>query len=213
MSSVEVVAAAQERFVQLKERHRATVRAISDTEKSIGSYQGKHILVLKSTELLGKALETMKSALVPLTAAGLGRLEGLLTKGLQTIFFDRDYSIDIVVADRGKDKTAEFFLIEKKASEVLRTEMRDSIGGGVQSISGLILQVFFIIHYRMRRILILDEPFGDINDKYIEGIFSFLRYLINDMGFSILMVSHDTKYNKFSDVLYEIKDGKARVCP
>lgn len=165
-----------------------------------------HAQGLVRLELLKKSIEAMKMALVPLTERGLGRLTQLLSYGLGVIFPDRDYSIDIEVSERGNDKTAEFFLVEGP----LRVRLRDSVGGGVLSAVSVILRIFFILHYRDRRILVLDEPFSDINTVYIEGLFKFLQYVRDDLGFKFLMVTQDVRFRAFEDKAYRVRSGEIR---
>ena len=42
------------------------------------------------------------------------KIQELVTDALQTIFYDRDYSLDIVFGDRGTERTVEFVLVERK---------------------------------------------------------------------------------------------------
>jgi ABC-type uncharacterized transport system ATPase component len=159
--------------------------------------------------LLKLSLETMKKVLKPLTEAGIGSLQTLLTSGLNSIFFDRKYTVEFEIADRGGDKTSEIFLIETLDNGIVRrSSARDGIGGGVASVIGTILQVFNILHYNLWRVLILDEPLSDISDKYYDNVFQFFKELIEEKEFEILMISHDRRLIPYADSIFRVKDGR-----
>lgn len=198
-------------FLNCKEAYRHCQRRQHDVQKTLQRSRQEWEGILGQIELLGKGIEVLKAALVPLTKRGLGYMTELMTYGLNTIFHDREYAVDIEVKERGNDKTAVFWLIENPESdEPLRTSLRDSVGGGIQTVVSVILRIFFILYYRQRRFLVLDEPFGDINDRYLEGLFQFLRYTIQDLGFEILMITHDPRFKPFGDRVYTVTKGTMR---
>ena len=199
------------KYLTLRGQHFAVVGSREEAESAVKDYETERTRKMVRQELLGKALEAMKAAIVPMTENGIGRLRELLTLGLATIFHDRNYKVEIEISDRGKDKTAEIYLVETVDGIQRRGYLRDSVGGSILTVTSIILRAFFVLHFKDRRFLALDEPFTDLADQYVEGMFRFLRYLIDDLGFRVLMVSHDPRFRGYADVSYTVKDGTVKL--
>ena len=92
------------------------------------------------------------------------RVVNLLTYALQTVFFDKEYSVELLMGDKRNAKTAEFYLVENRDKQVVRTEFEDGIGGGIQVVVGFVLQVFYIEYFGLSPIMFLDESFSQLSD-------------------------------------------------
>lgn len=190
-----------------------TLESLIENEKALlAKAQGQHVDTLTAIEETQLSLETMKKAIVPLTERGLKRLTNLISFGLRTIFHDKKYAVDIEVKERGNDKTADIWLIEdREDGEQVRVRARDSIGGGVKAVIALILRVFFILHYKLRRVIVMDEPFTDVNIHYLPGLFKFLQYTIDDLKFDWLIVTNDPRQLPYGDLTYKVYNGDVKL--
>ena len=109
------------------------------------------------------AVQKFKEMIDLLSKEQIYKIQELVTNALQAIFFDRDYSLDIVFGERGTERTVEFDLVEKKVingEEVeLRTLFEDGIGGGVMVVVGFFLQAFFLIYFGLARVIFVTSLF------------------------------------------------------
>ena len=130
-------------------------------------------------------------------------LEASVQDGLNKIFDDRNYKIEIEVVNMKVQKEVRFYLIEDE----LRVEVKDSIGSGVKSVIAFLIQVFVLDKFGTRYIFI-DEGFTEISDGYVENLFDYLNKIVNDLGFNILLITHDTRFIPYLNKIYEVSHGK-----
>lgn len=173
----------------------------------LASLEQQHTGQVAEGGVLQLSLEFLKKLIDLLSEAGLKKLEAMLSKGLATIFEDRGYRVEIEVDDRGKDKVARVWVLEETEEGTRRTLLQSN-GFGVQAMASLILRVFFIMHFKCRRILIMDESLTQISTEYLDGLFAFLRTLIDNMGFTVLGVTHDPRFLPYADAVFEMHDGR-----
>ena len=132
-------------------------------------------------------------------------LEGLLTYSVKKIFYDRDYSVSINVSEKRSQKCVDMFLVEDGKYYPISNS---SISGGVLTVIGFILQVFFITNLNTDNIIFLDEQLSCISSQYVENFFSVVNELADKIGLSVVLVSHDDRFTKFASRIYRAKCGK-----
>ena len=132
-------------------------------------------------------------------------LEGLLTYSVKKIFYDRDYSVSINVSEKRAQKCVDMFLVEDGKYYPISNS---SISGGVLTVIGFILQVFFITNLNTDNIIFLDEQLSCISSQYVENFFSVVNELADKIGLSVVLVSHDDRFTKFASRIYRAKCGK-----
>lgn len=116
------------------------------------------------------------------------KIAGLVTKCLSTIF-DDPYEFEILFEEkRGKTEARPIF---KRRGEVIEEPLKGS-GGGVVDVAAFALRLASIIlsKPKPRKILILDEPFKFVSEKYRKNIAGLLNDLSNSYGIQIIMVTH-----------------------
>lgn len=201
-----------DKFKSLQDRDSHLSTQIDAEKALLEKAKKRHQECLDSTEEIALALETIKKAIVPLTERGLKRLKDLISFGLLTIFTDEKYAVDFEIKERGNDKTATIWLLEGMPDgSTKRVQMRDSCGGGVKTVVALILRIFFILHYKQRRVVVMDEPFTDLNTKVLPGLFKFLQYTVEELGFRWMIVTQDDRFLPYSDKTYKVTKGKVKV--
>ena len=57
------------------------------------------------------------------------------------------------------------------------------------------------------RILLADEPTGNLDSKNEQIIMNFFKKLNTEMGLTIILVTHNKDFAKISDKIYTLKDG------
>lgn len=126
-------------------------------------------------------------------------VDKLVTAGLKHVFPDQNLELKTLV-DRYRGKTSiKFSLFEDGKSAPLL----DGYGGGVIAIIGVLLRVVTIILLNQRRFLLLDESLSHVSEQYIPTASSLLRKLTRELGFTILLVTHQTGFAEEADNHYE----------
>jgi len=197
-------------FVSCQAKLQSTRETINGTDISLGNVKKQHADKIVQLEYTEKAIEVTKLLIGELSEKSIRKLQELLTYGMQTIFDDKNYSIEIEIADRGDLKTAEFFLVESVGNNIHKCKLRDSVGGGVQVVVSFILRIYFMLSLGLRRFLILDESLSQLSEAYVEGLFKFIRQCNADLGFNILWITHDVRYISYADSIYRMTNGNLK---
>jgi len=199
------------RVSTLEIQHNDLLRLQAAAEAKTQKARQDHADALAYSTNLGEAIEGAKQIIEILSEKGLQGLKSLVTNGLQSIFEGCNYSFDIEISDRGKDKTADLILIEAMPDGTPKRTLLSDNGWGIQSMVSLILRVFFICHLGLRRFLVLDESMVQLSKEYVDGLFTFLRSLTTDLGFDILCITHDPRFLPYGDRVYEMSQGELHL--
>jgi hypothetical protein len=132
----------------------------------------------------------------------LKSLENFINDGLNFIFDDRDYKVEIEVIDRKVEKEINFLLVENG----MKTKMT-SIGSGIKCVISFLIQIFIIEKMNGGKYLFLDESFTEVANDYIDNLFTYIKKLVKELGFSILLVSHLEEHKKYFNKTYEVSGG------
>lgn len=135
----------------------------------------------------------------------------LMTYALQTIFYDMNYSVKILLKESRNSKQAEILLVDKKEDgSIIESPIPDNCGGGITSVLGLVLQVFFIQYFKLNKILIIDEGLSQISNAYIKPTMEFMKTLSEQRDFKFMFICHDPRFIKYADYQYEMVHGKLK---
>ena len=154
--------------------------------------------------------EVLRSLLDKYSTQNINLLKDLLNKGVDSIFHDRDYSVELDISDT-KMKKAKMFLIENVEGNIIRSNVQGGIGGGVRVVISFIFRMFLIKVYGKRRFVLLDEAFTDLSSSYIPTFLEFMKYLVSEMGFDFLWVTQDERIKPYGDKVYEANMGRFRL--
>lgn len=167
----------------------------------------------KAFAIQGASIDTLKEILDKMSYEHIERIVDLLTYALSVIFYDKDYSVEVVTGDKRNAKTAEFVLVERGAPDsefpnmIMRSPFDDGVGGGVVAVVGLILQVYYIGMFELSPILIADEAFSQVSAEYLGPLLDFIEELAIKKDFIIALISHDERIIEKSKRTYRINDG------
>lgn len=133
-------------------------------------------------------------------------LTDILNYGVQTIFYDCDYSIDIRVSDT--NKATIHLLYEDENGNKLSPDIQNC-GGGIRSTIGILLQTYFVFLYKAEPIIFIDEGLSQISSQYVPPVFSLLDELAEKNDLKILLVTHDTRFEDLDTIKhhYEVNNG------
>jgi len=136
-------------------------------------------------------------------------LQQMLNTGVQAIFDDQQYRIEIEVTE-GKRKGVKLWLVEGDDENPKKSRIPTAIGGGIQVVLSFILNVYLIRIYGLRPFIVMDESFTQISTQYIPNFIQFLRYLQEELDFTFLWVSHDERVIPYFDRVYQVTKGTVK---
>jgi len=172
---------------------------IRGTEKKVTDLKVEH----KVTEDTWKSLRVV---LEKFSDANIHLLEQMFNTGVRAIFDDKNYSIKIEINDN-KRKGVKLWLVEEEDGEEKRSRIPTGMGGGIQVALSFILNVYLIRIYNLRPFMVMDESFTQISTQYLPNFIRFLQYLIDELDFTFLWVTHDERVVPYFDTLYRVNRG------
>lgn len=164
---------------------------------------------------LNQSLEVMKLCITKLSEGHINHLNDLVNSMLKQVFDDKNYEVEFQLNDNKNGKILNIILKDRIADdEVIVTDIHDN-GGGLQTIVGFILQVYFIIYFNQEHILFLDESLSALSSEYIPNLIAFMGSLVDKYGFTFVSVIHDKRFidnildqSSLYINLYNIEDGR-----
>jgi len=187
------------------------LKSLETSLKQFQSYkkqkESEIVILREEYKIQEKSIIVMKELIDKLSQQHIKKLVDLLSFALKTIFYDKNYSVELKVENKRDSKSAQFFLVEKIEEEILRYDFEDGIGGGILAVVGFVLQVFYLGYFKLAKIIFCDESFSQISDQYIDGLMSFIHKLSEKRGFIFVLISHDKRLIDRGDKVYEVEDG------
>ena len=166
---------------------------------------------IKKEKTYEEAVDLMKKIVESMSTSQIEHLQKLINSALETIFFDRQYSVDLVVTELRNTNNLQILLSEtNEDGTVVKTKLVDN-GYGVKSIIGFILQVYFIIYHKEYPVLFLDEAFGTLSSQYVPYLKVLMDELAKKYGFIFILITHDTRFMDVADKTYLVDKGKVTL--
>ncbi len=135
-------------------------------------------------------------------------VQSVVNLGLETIFFDKDYKSDFRTDGLS---TAIHLVYTNEEGHVVDPDIRSNVGGGVRTVVGTILQVFFINYFEAEPLIFVDEGFSAIDSEYLPYFMGFIEELSNRWGLKLLLVTHDERITSYSKKVYMIDNGVSHL--
>lgn len=168
----------------------------------------KQLEVEKESSIIqSTAIDMLKEIVDKMSQQHIEKIVNLLTYGLSTIFYDKDYSVEVILGDKRNAKTAEFQLVEKTEDKVIRSSFDDGIGGGVVAVTGVILQVYYVGMLNLAPIIFVDEGFSQVSSEYITPLMKFIEELAETKKFIFVLVTHDERLMNGAVRTYKVETG------
>lgn len=200
-------------------------RTRSDIDREIGAARVIAVTgqrLQHEVEDLRQRVELHTRAAAVLTSIGEERqhlaqqqIEGLVTKGLRTIFGD-ELSFHIVPAVRAKVPVIDFVIRSTlNDGTVVDTDIMDARGGGLAATVGALLRIVVLLLSpdRQDTVLLLDETFAHVSAEYQPRLAEFIRELVDQTPIQVIMVTHSDVFADAADTRYRFDqvDGITRV--
>lgn len=167
----------------------------SDATKEITSLTYDASVLEKTAEALKVVFESIKKQ-------SIDSVESLVTHALNSVFEDV-YDFKITSHERGAASTNRFTLL-KNGHE---SDIMEGHGGGVVNIIAFILRLIFTLKVKpeLKPLLVLDEPFVYVSPDLHEKVGKLLRELVDQLGVTIIMVTHQPILKECADRVYELQ--------
>lgn len=175
----------------------ALCREFDTKSSSFGAYEAQLESVKGEQALAERARNAMGDVRQVLTKSSLEFCEQLANLAIESIFglpYKVRYSIEEskFVLDRGE------FCVDLSKAE----------GGGLQTVVSFVFSLYLVIKQGCRRLMFFDEAFTQISDEYLPAFLSFVNNVCKDLGFDILLVTHDERISLDSvNRAYFVSDG------
>ncbi|NCU31993.1 MAG: hypothetical protein EOM23_03435 [Candidatus Moranbacteria bacterium] len=166
---------------------------------------------------LDNLVYTCKLIIEKITYNSKHKLENFLTYAFQNIFADRHYAIELVLKEDTKKPGLELTLVENGQKQ----EITESVGGGIISTLGLLMQIYFIEVYKLNKVMFIDEGLKEVSadqtleavdENYLKNVLGFLSWLAEEKDYKFVIVTHDTQVKEFANKVYEVKNGVVSLC-
>ena len=194
----------ENRVTNLYIQYNSIKTSLENNQSSIRTLNNQIQDYISNRDLLENSKPYIDDLIDKFSETALKRLEDLLSLGLARIFQDRDYSVEIRVSEKRSAKCAELYLIDDGHAFL----MRDScVAGGILVVVGFLIQVFYVANLDLAKILFLDEALSNISTQYLPNFFSFVKELSVQIGLTVVLITHDTRFLEYADRIYKVANG------
>lgn len=188
----------------LKNQHEETIKEKENAAKELANLVKKESQYESAVELMKKIIEGMSQSQIT-------HLENLINSALETIFFDRQYSVELLVTELRNTNNLQIILNEiNDEGQLIKTKLNDN-GFGVKSIIGFILQIYFILYHHQYPVLFLDEAFSTLSDQYVPYLKVLMDELAAKYNFIFVLITHDTRFMDIANRTYIVNKGNVTL--
>jgi hypothetical protein len=156
--------------------------------------------------VLQKALSLIDRCINVVSANGIGKIESIVTAGLQQVYKDEEEPLYFIVDKKDTARGYNYKLLCKQG-ETIGNPMT-TFGGGIQNVCAFLLRLIMIKRFKLAKTIFLDESFNNINGAKNQSRMSkMLHTLANDFGFTILAVTGQKRLAEAATRIYEVVPG------
>jgi chromosome segregation ATPase len=197
--------------VQTLNRNAAKIQAVRDQLTTEVAERHREVERLSSQiERYTKVGELLRALMDKLVLDQVKTIEGVVSEGLQAIFFDQSLTFEAEVSQKYNKIAIDFFLRQGDEAMVIRGHPLESFGGGPSSIASLVLRLLALLRLKRAPILLLDETLAAVSDDYIDAAGQFLRKLAASTGIDILLVTHKQAFLDHAELAYQGHESTAK---
>lgn len=184
----EKVRALEDAAVAASERVQQYQTLVTEAEERAFSHIAAADVTAKARMLLEGYSEEEQEAL-------RRRVEGLVGRGLSVIFGE-GYGFEVEVGQMRGQAAMKFWVTTPSG----KRDPLESHGGGVVNVVAFVLRVVVTaLTPGLSRVLVLDEPFAQLSQEYLEPMGGFLRELVEATGIQLIVVSHEPEIAAIAD--------------
>ena len=148
-----------------------------------------------------KCNATLDKLIQVVSAQGVGRVESVVTEGLQTVFGPK-ISCFLDRREMAKGTTYSIKLKVRTDKGDVAGDPMDSFGGGPCNLISFLFRVLLIHRFNLGKLLVLDESFNNVSRDRLAAVSTLLKVLAEDHGYSVLAITHQSEMSARADRVY-----------
>lgn len=173
---------------------------VKHVENVISAAEEEMLKIKTERDLIDRTADALKKVRPLLSSSSIKDCEGLANSAISSIF-GFDYKVEY-------DMESNRFVLNKGE---YATDLSEAEGGGIITVISFVFLIYLIVKLNKRRLIFFDEAFTQISDAYFEKFIAFINQICTDLGFDILLVSHDQRITVDSvKHAYLISDGHSK---
>jgi DNA repair ATPase RecN len=169
--------------------------------------KGKISQLEEDKKQLVKAVGIIDRVITIISANGIGKIESIVSGGLQLIWPNLSFVIEKKEGARGNS----YRLLLRRGKIV--GPLMDTFGGGSINVVAFLLRVIMIKRFKLAKFLAIDEGFNGVSAHYLPRVSAMISKLCHDHGFNVLAVTHQPILASAADIVYEGIPGEGEVLP
>lgn len=114
------------------------------------------------------------------------KIEDIINKGLAYIY-SADYKFKLHKSIKRNKTTFSFELINIETGV---SGFSETYGGGIMALISFLFRIVVIAILNKPRLIMLDETLSAVSIEYQEKLSTFIKQIADDMGFTIIIISH-----------------------
>lgn len=156
-------------------------------------------------ELLLKISELFRVLMDNLVNDQIGMIQRVISEGYAAVFPDQTLNFEAELTTKRSRAWVDLFIRSGGAGNPLSHRGRplENFGGGVTSLTSLILRLLVLMRLKKFPLLVLDESLGAISDVYIDQTGPFIQNLVRESGIDVLLITHKAPYADYADQAYQ----------
>lgn len=196
--------------IQIKSKYDTIESILKSKKEQKEELLNKMDMSMHKQQVYESAISYTKELLDLMSRNQIKHLEDLLNSAVTTIFYNKDYKIELEISEYRNSNCLTIYLIETKEDGTeIKTDIKDN-GFGIKTVVGFILQIYFILFNKLSPVLVADEAFSAISEEYIPYLRSLLNSLTEKYGFIFILVSHDPRFIDIADKIYRVTNGEVK---
>lgn len=183
-----------------KEQVKDLTQQLADTEAKV--------------QLLDSSSSVLKTLQEKLTTVHITHITKLVNRALHSVFDDEfiQYQIRLETTQQRNNNTVQFYLLTTENNQTTETLLQNN-GFGIQSLVGLILQVYFILQHKQAHILFLDESLTAISTDKLPKLKQFISEVSKQYDFKFVLIAHMSELFDLADYAYNVENGQVTQVP
>lgn len=178
-------------------------KMLIDAKDMIKTYQSRYEKNLASRDFLIKFSMFLKEQIK-------NKTEELANSALRCVFNDKEMFFRIIPNQTKRGLQYDLFI----ETDGTMTPLLDCKGGGVLDVISMALLISFLIinSYKTDRVLVLDEPFKNLDSKRLNNAIIWMKGISTEFGIQFIVVSHEDGIIENADKIFTCShDGNESI--
>lgn len=171
----------------------------------LATAHAEHTAAAQGAALLEQVDHVLRALMKSQTDEAFKEVETLLLRALQMVFGDQFTGVTLECSQ----KRGRLWADVSFQCRGIEGPPLDAFGGGPASVAAFILRFLVVRRLGLAPLLLLDETFSQVSASAVPGLAKFLRLLVDKLGFTILLVTHQPAFLDAATVAYRAShDGE-----